>query len=433
MSAATALNVACPTLGGAAILQKLAGLAQDLRTNEVRLLPYLTEVDTRRLYLELGYSSLFVYCTKELKFPEGSASRYISSARAAQRYPQIYALLASGAIHTTAIGMIAGYLTGEHAEQRLELACGKTKREIEALIAAWNDKPTPQVKDQIRVISPMVEPVTTSPDSMLRFPDSPTPPPIADDAERPKNPVAMTEPPEQPPQAVAQAQLAGSVRDGLSIPDPQPTRPRRVVIRFEASGELAAQIEHAKSLLAHLGKAGSLSDLFGEALAALIEKRDPMQKAARRAKRQAQREAKKAAATDPTVVATNGSPRRHEVLTKQVEAEVTGACAPSPVEVTAKVRRRYVPADVRGDVWLRSGGRCEFVSTGGRRCEAITFLELDHIEPFALGGETSVANGRILCAAHNQHRAEQTFGLRRASVPRQGQKPSSCRGPSDSP
>ncbi|MEO7868641.1 MAG: HNH endonuclease, partial [Candidatus Eisenbacteria bacterium] len=46
----------------------------------------------------------------------------------------------------------------------------------------------------------------------------------------------------------------------------------------------------------------------------------------------------------------------------------------------------------------------------GHRCQCDSRLELDHIEPVARGGETTVENLRLRCRAHNQHEAERVFG-----------------------
>jgi hypothetical protein len=50
------------------------------------------------------------------------------------------------------------------------------------------------------------------------------------------------------------------------------------------------------------------------------------------------------------------------------------------------------------------------VSPGGRRCEDRRRLELDHIEPVALGGPSTVDCLRLRCRAHNILHAEETFG-----------------------
>ncbi len=86
------------------------------------------------------------------------------------------------------------------------------------------------------------------------------------------------------------------------------------------------------------------------------------------------------------------------------------AATERPRRQRSRAEGRYVPAEVRREVWQRDGGRCTFVSESGRRCESRTGLEFDHSTPVARGGETTVANLRLRCRAHNQHAADCAFG-----------------------
>ena len=71
---------------------------------------------------------------------------------------------------------------------------------------------------------------------------------------------------------------------------------------------------------------------------------------------------------------------------------------------------RCVPASVQREVWNRDGGQCTYVSAGGHRCEARRWLEIDHIQPVARGGEATAGNLRLRCKAHNEYEAERAFG-----------------------
>jgi hypothetical protein len=77
----------------------------------------------------------------------------------------------------------------------------------------------------------------------------------------------------------------------------------------------------------------------------------------------------------------------------------------------AQAGARYVPADVRREVWSRDGGQCAFVGAQGR-CAEQGFLEFHHVIPFALGGPTSATNLQLRCRAHNAYEAEIDFGPR---------------------
>jgi hypothetical protein len=93
----------------------------------------------------------------------------------------------------------------------------------------------------------------------------------------------------------------------------------------------------------------------------------------------------------------------------QLEKRKFGATdRPRPAR-PAKAGSRDIPAHIRRTVHQRDGGRCAFVGDRGHRCES-RGVEFDHIVPVAKGGETSVANLRLLCRKHNQYVAERMFG-----------------------
>ena len=71
---------------------------------------------------------------------------------------------------------------------------------------------------------------------------------------------------------------------------------------------------------------------------------------------------------------------------------------------------RYIPTHVKRVVVQRDQCRCTYVSDTGRRCEARKCIEFDHQVPVARGGESTVANVRLRCRAHNQYEAERTYG-----------------------
>ncbi|HKW13245.1 MAG TPA: hypothetical protein VJS69_02045, partial [Candidatus Krumholzibacteria bacterium] len=47
----------------------------------IEVLHDLNEMERRRLHLDLGYSSLFDYCTRKLKYSSSAAARRIQAAR----------------------------------------------------------------------------------------------------------------------------------------------------------------------------------------------------------------------------------------------------------------------------------------------------------------------------------------------------------------
>src|SRR6478609_4473459 len=78
--------------------------------------------------------------------------------------------------------------------------------------------------------------------------------------------------------------------------------------------------------------------------------------------------------------------------------------------------KRHVPAAVARAVFQRDGRQCSYVAPDGRRCSARRCLELDHVDPWAVGGESTIENLRLRCRAHNQHYARQYFGKSRVEA-----------------
>ena len=72
---------------------------------------------------------------------------------------------------------------------------------------------------------------------------------------------------------------------------------------------------------------------------------------------------------------------------------------------------RHIPVGVTRAVWKRDGGRCTFVSVTGVRCPATEWLQFDHVDAYARGGEGTTANIRLRCRGHNQYEADRTYGV----------------------
>ena len=76
-----------------------------------------------------------------------------------------------------------------------------------------------------------------------------------------------------------------------------------------------------------------------------------------------------------------------------------------------EIKSNYIPTQLRRAVWIRDHGCCSFVdSETKKRCGSRHLLQIDHVKPLALGGGHQFNNLRLLCSAHNQHRAAKTFG-----------------------
>jgi hypothetical protein len=122
-------------LTNAALLDEARRLAQEQRGAIVRLITAIAEVDARRLYLSEGYSSMFAYCTRELRLSEHAAYLRIEVGRLSRRFPVVLDHLADGSLTLTNICLLAPRLTTENCAELIAQAMHATKREVEELLA----------------------------------------------------------------------------------------------------------------------------------------------------------------------------------------------------------------------------------------------------------------------------------------------------------
>jgi 5-methylcytosine-specific restriction endonuclease McrA len=103
-----------------------------------------------------------------------------------------------------------------------------------------------------------------------------------------------------------------------------------------------------------------------------------------------------------------------DLLIAKLEKERLGKVA-RPRRQATKPKDGRISRAVRRQVFERDGSRCTFLSESGERCPGETLLELDHIEPRALGGHADADNLRVRCRAHNRLHAEHAFGKGRVA------------------
>ena len=84
---------------------------------------------------------MYRYCVGRLKMSEDVARKRIQAARAARQFPAIFAAVADGRLHLTAVVKLAPHFTPESAAELLAAAANKTRGEIECLLAERFPRP----------------------------------------------------------------------------------------------------------------------------------------------------------------------------------------------------------------------------------------------------------------------------------------------------
>jgi hypothetical protein len=344
-------------LSDAALLRDLGALVAQDRLTTAAVLAHIAEVDARRLYVSEGYSSMHEFCVGALRLSEDAAFKRIQAGRIARRFPAIFEGLADGRFHLAGICLLAPHLTPDNSEDLLRAAECRRKSEIEQmLVRRFSRARVSPVLQACQVVSGSGDVCATSL----------APGQVDVSCERDANLTSIDD---------GEGTVAGS-----SVV--------RRMLRLNVHDSTYEKLRYAQSLLSHAVPNGDISEVLDRALDALIT----------------QLEKRK----------FGGGPRqrapRENGLGKGGEYS-SGANGSGASDVAGfNARDRFIPARVRRDVWERDQGRCTFVSASGHRCDARRFLEFDHIQPIARGGEATVEGLRLRCRAHNHYEAERAFG-----------------------
>ena len=142
------------------------------REQLAEFLEYVAEIDARRLWAEEACSSMHVFLTTQLGFSDPTASKRVSVARAARKFPLLLETIRSGALHLTGAHLLAKHLTPESHVELIEWSKGRTKRAIEKRLAALD--PLPEIKPSVRKLPTRTTPPAPSNPSSPPGCDSPT-------------------------------------------------------------------------------------------------------------------------------------------------------------------------------------------------------------------------------------------------------------------
>src|SRR5437667_1742085 len=167
------------------LLARIGMLAGKEREATVELVAHLAVLDARpALFAAEGHGSLFTYCTEVLRLSADATCNRIQAARACRDFPVILEALASGAMSLTSVRILRPHLTPENHAAVLARACGRSRREIEALVAEL--APRPDVPPSVRKLPSVTLVGAATPMSAPTWPSTPLE-------------VAIVTPPQPPP------------------------------------------------------------------------------------------------------------------------------------------------------------------------------------------------------------------------------------------
>ncbi|HEX9050396.1 MAG TPA: HNH endonuclease signature motif containing protein [Anaeromyxobacter sp.] len=130
-------------------------LQELLRRERFALADFLVALagfDEHRLWVELGYTSLFDFLHRELGLSRGAAFYRKSAAELVQRFPELVEPLRDGRLCLMTVAEVARVLTPENRADVLPRFFGLSRREAQALAAELHPIPVPPVRTVVTAV-----------------------------------------------------------------------------------------------------------------------------------------------------------------------------------------------------------------------------------------------------------------------------------------
>ena len=225
------------------LILQTESLVRDERACTVQILHHLLEIGRRKLHLDMGYSSLYDYCVRGLKYSGAAAGRRIAAARCIRRFPDVLRLLQERELSLSTVSLIEPILNEENAATILERVRNASYRDVEKVVCEY--RPPVALRDRIRPVRvAMADPVSI--DGLL-----------------------------------FERECARNAPYGW---EHRTTRiEQKLFVQFLASEELVQKFEQAKALLSGRGSDVSFADVIDVLVTEFLDRRSP---AARHDKRE---------------------------------------------------------------------------------------------------------------------------------------------------
>jgi hypothetical protein len=363
------------------LTSRLADLLRHEQAAMADFLVTLADFDRRKLWRELGHTSLFSFLHRELRLSKGAAHFRKVAAELIQAFPEVVEPLRDGRLCITSVVELAKVLTPENQSIVLPRFFHCSKREAKevsaelrpAEAAPHRDVVTAAVRRPAAAAAPgmgdVAPPVRPDEQQCLSAPtpcahgDSPDMRPLVRPDELPLL-SARTHgaAPETSPKTAGTERREQSSRDEHREPLTADLRRLHVTV----SRRFLAKLDAARAALSHSHPDGSAEEILEAALDLLLA----------------------------------ASAKRKGIVERP-------AAKPRQSHIPG-----HVPAAVKRDVWRRANGKCEWVFDSGEVCGSMERLEFDHVVPRALGGPSTIDNIRLACSGHNQLAARRAFGDR---------------------
>jgi hypothetical protein len=331
------------------LITKTVKLVREERELLTAVLHHLREIDRRRLYSSLQYKSLFDFTVRHLGYSEDQAYRRINAMKLLRELPEVEEQINAGDLSLTHIDIAQKHF--------------RTEKKFNSESLSRDEK--------LNVLKQIA-----------------------------KKPVREAE----------RITLAMSSAPAELKPDRIRTvSEEQIELKFTAKKSTKDKIEKLKGLLAHKHPNISLGELIEKLCDLGLEQWDPSRKPAAPQKRCVVTSEAEMELSENSAASSKASAAPLKATLRRDENDIStskSGCEMVRDTKAAQILKTKSAAQIRRDVFANAMSACE-------NCGSTFALEIDHIQPQALGGNSTEENLRLLCKSCNQRAAIKVFGVRK--------------------
>ena len=390
------------------LLSQTKLLVQKERDIHIQVLRHLAEIDSRKLFFKQGFSSLFDYAVRELGYSEGAAYRRIKAMKLCRDLPETANRLQSGRLSLSAASQLQVFFEKQNKKAKEKVRKDLSEKSPERRISVH------EVKEQKKSGEEPIL-IKTPEKEVLKKDETGEHLKMGEGFQNKDLNRNSLQPLSQKEKENLVQRVEGcsarATEKLLSEADPSLSLPKREKVRFLGKGKVEIKVvidepchkelEKLKNLLSHRNPNLSYGELISILSKEALKKYDPQRKNTRQ-KKQKNPSVKKQKFKDKSAELTVTSASKLRQIDQYSKEKATSA--PKSGHGIKKLSRS-IPSHLRKYIWERDKGQCTYVHhETKRRCGCQHLLQIDHIQPFALGGRTEKENLRLLCVGHNQYR-----------------------------
>jgi hypothetical protein len=367
------------------IARQLANALADLLRREhhalADFLVALAAFDAEQRWVDLGHNSLFNFLVRDLGLSKGAAFYRNRAAELVRKFPEVVEPIRDGRLCLSSVAELSNVLTRENLAEVLPRFFHLSRAEAKEITAELKPDPAPPIRSV----------VTTVPSPAAPFVAAAPAPGFLENLVHANSRVPDVAPPPAPRPTRVQV-------------DPLTAELRR--IHLTSDRELLDLLARARDALSHSHPGASDDAVIKVGLRLVID---------RHRKRRgigAKPRVKTPGHALPVSPETTPSVPAPAPAAAETSGDRPAPPAPvrSPSPPPPRGRSRYAPPEVWREVWIRDDGRCAWPLEGGGVCGSTNRIQLDHIDGFALGADTTAAKCRLTCHFHNDLNARRVYG-----------------------